>query len=107
MERVYKITQNDSGWLIEEFYGENIYPPTFKKTAFDTARRFLQLIEVSEAKAQDWPEEHAIENVEMNDPQKCGCGHSLERHSGEGEGTTIVMCSSVGLFCLDCSAETP
>jgi len=33
----------------------------------------------------------------------CSCGHDASYHSEEAEGETVVMCSGVGLFCLECS----
>jgi len=62
---IYKITQSIDGWLIEQIKGESVYPPTIKKTALEVARRFLQLIDVKEAKAQDWPEEHCVGEITL------------------------------------------
>ena len=37
------------------------------------------------------------------DMKYCSCGHDASYHSEEAEGETVVMCSGVGLFCLECS----
>ena len=57
---------------------------------------------LSEAGGLDPCDEHKPEPVAQN-MEYCSCGHNVSYHSEEAEGETVVMCSGVGLFCLECS----